>query len=173
VTIYPKIRHVNQHYILFTSLLTLGIIAMVSPAFADTSQVIIIPGAGPSDYCTYTATCFTPSILNISPGDTVTWTNNDNVDHAVVSGLPYAKQIGTIFDSGIIAPGKTYSFTFRDAGIYKYSDKIDKWMVGEVTVRPIVQPSSAVPEFGTLIGMIIVISIIGVVIISRKSQFHF
>ena len=158
---------------IFTSILTLGIIAMVPSAFAGTSQVIIIPGAGPSDYCSQTATCFTPSILNISPGDTVTWTNNDNVDHVIVSGLPYANQIGTIFDSGTIAPGKTYSFTFQDAGTYKYSDEVDKWMIGEVTVRPLNQPSPVVPEFGTMAGMIIVISIICVVIISRKFRFHF
>jgi predicted secreted protein with PEFG-CTERM motif len=81
-------------------------------------------------------------------------------------------QIGNIFDSGTIAPGKTYSFTFQDAGTYKYSDKVDKWMVGEVIVRPSNQPSPAVPEFGTLAGMIIVISMICVVIISRKFRFH-
>jgi len=164
--------YANLYYILLTSILTIGIIAMVPSAFAGTSQVIIIPGAGPSNHCSQTATCFTPSILNISPGDTVTWTNNDNVDHTIVSGLPYANQIGTIFDSGTIAPGKTYSFIFQDAGTYKYSDKVDKWMIGEVTVRPFNQPSPAVPEFGTLAGMIIVISIICVVIISRKFRFH-
>ena len=164
--------HANRYYI-FTSILTLGIIAMVPSAFAGTSQVSIIPGAGPSNYCSQTATCFTPSILNISPGDTVTWTNNDNVDHTIVSGLPYANQIGTIFDSGTIAPGKTYSFTFQDAGTYKYSDKVDKWMIGEVTVRPFNQTSHTVPEFGTMAGMIIVISIVCVVIISRKFRFHF
>jgi len=146
---------------------------MVPSAFAGTSQVSIIPGAGPSNYCSQTATCFTPSILNISSGDTVMWTNNDNVDHTIVSGLPYANQIGTIFDSGTIAPGKTYSFIFQDAGTYKYSDKVDKWMIGEVTVKPFNQPSPAVPEFGTLAGMIIVISIICVVIISRKFRFNF
>lgn len=166
-------QYANRYYILFASILTLGIIAIVPSAFANTSQVNIIPGAGPSDYCSETATCFTPSILSISPGDTVTWTNSDNVDHIVVSGLPYAKQTVTMFDSGVIAPGKTYSFTFQDAGTYRYSDKVYKWMVGEVIVKPLIQPSSAVPEFGTLSEMIITISIIGVVIISRKFRFHF
>ena len=163
----------NRYYILILCGLIFGIVAMVPSAFANTFQVSIIPGAGPSDYCSETATCFTPSILSISPGDTVTWINNDNVDHIVVSGLPYAKQTGTIFDSGVITPGKIYSFTFQDAGTYRYSDKIDKWMVGEVIVRPFAQPSSAVPEFGALSEMIIMISIIGTVIISRKFGFHF
>jgi predicted secreted protein with PEFG-CTERM motif len=159
--------YVNQYYILFASIITLGIVAMIPSSFADTFQVSIIPGSGPSNYCSETATCFTPSILNISPGDTVMWTNNDNVDHTVVNGLPYANQIGTIFDSDTIAPGKTYSFTFYNAGTYKYSDKIDKWMVGEVNVRPS-QPSSAVPEFGYIAVLVLTISIISTIVVSTK-----
>ncbi|HYL67477.1 MAG TPA: PEFG-CTERM sorting domain-containing protein [Nitrosopumilaceae archaeon] len=161
--------YVNQYCIIFVSIITLGITAMIPPVFADTFQVSIIPGSGPSDYCSETATCFTPSILNISPGDTVTWTNNDNVDHTIVNGLPYANQIGTIFDSGTIAPGKTYSFTFYNAGTYKYSDKIDKWMVGELNVRPS-QPSSAVPEFGPIAALVLAISILSTIVVSTKIQ---
>jgi predicted secreted protein with PEFG-CTERM motif len=157
----------NQYCIIFASILTLGIIAIIPSVFADTFQVSIIPGSGPSDYCSETATCFTPSILNISTGDTVTWTNNDNVDHTIVNGLPYASQIGTIFDSGTIAPGKTYSFTFYNAGTYKYSDKIDKWMVGEVNIGPI-QSSSAVPEFGPITLLVLVISILSTIVVSTK-----
>ncbi|MGI0027377.1 MAG: cupredoxin domain-containing protein [Nitrosopumilaceae archaeon] len=135
-------------------------------AFANIAQVIIIPGAGSSKYCSETTTCFTPSILNISPSDTVTWTNNDNVDHIIVSGLPYANQTGTIFDSGTIAPGKTFSFTFQDAGTYTYSDKIDKWMVGKVIVKS-TQPSHTVPEFSTITSLIVLVSITGVIAITR------
>ncbi|HEV2192949.1 MAG TPA: PEFG-CTERM sorting domain-containing protein [Nitrosopumilaceae archaeon] len=161
--------YISRYYIIFTSTLILGSVGIIPSVFADTFQVSIIPGSGPSDYCSETATCFTPSILNISPGDTIMWTNNDNVDHTVVSGLPYAKQIGTIFDSGAIAPGKTYSFTFYNAGTYKYSDKIDKWMVGEVNVRPS-QPSSAVPEFGYITMLVLAISIISTIVVSTKIQ---
>jgi predicted secreted protein with PEFG-CTERM motif len=145
--------------------LILGIVAIVPSVFADTYVVSIIPGSGPSDYCSETATCFTPSILNISPGDTVMWTNYDNVDHTVVSGLPYSNQIGTIFDSGTMVSGKSYSFTFYNAGTYKYSDKIDKWMVGEVNVRPI-QSSSVVPEFGPIAVLVLAISIVSTIVAS-------
>jgi len=134
-------------------------------AFADT-HVIIMPGGGTSNNCSYTETCFNPSILSISPGNTVTWANGDNVEHSVVSGLPYAKQTGTVFDSGAIAPGKTYSFTFQDPGTYKYFDKVDKWMVGEVTVVS-AQPSPAVPEFGTISGLTVLVSMIGVIVLTR------
>ena len=148
-------------------ILILGTVTIIPSSFAEIYQVSIIPGSGPGKFCADTNTCFTPSILNISPGDNVTWTNNDNVDHNVVSGMPYATQRGAIFDSGTIAPGMTYSFTFYNAGTYKYSDKIDRWMVGEVDVRPI-QSSSAVPEFGPIVILIFTISIISTIIVSRK-----
>jgi predicted secreted protein with PEFG-CTERM motif len=161
--------HVSLDYVLFAAILILGSVVISPSVFADTFQVSIIPGSGPSDYCSETATCFIPSILNISPGDTVMWTNNDNVDHTVVSGLPYANQIGTVFDSGAIVSGKTYSFTFYNAGTYKYSDKIDKWMVGEVDVRPI-QSSSVVPEFGPIAVLILTISIISTIVASTMTR---
>jgi len=157
--------YANQRYILFASTLILGIIIIIPSIYAD-KQVIIIPGAGTSNYCSYVNTCFTPSILHISPGETVMWTNGDNVNHTIVSGLPYAKQTGDIFDSGTIAPGKTYSFTFYNGGVYKYSDRIDKWMVGEVNVGS-AQPSPAVPEFGSISGLIVLVSTVGIIAITR------
>ena len=158
--------YVNRYHILVTSIVILGIVAIVPSSFANTFQVSIIPGSGPGKFCADTGTCFTPSILNISPGDTVMWTNNDNVDHVVVDGLPYATQRGTIFDSDTISPGKTYFFTFYNAGIYKYSDKIDRWMVGEINVRPI-QSSSAVPEFGPIAVLVLAVSIVSTIVASK------
>ena len=160
--------HSTCHHILFAFVI-LGIAVTIPSSFADTSQVSIIPGSGPGKFCAETSTCFTPSILNISPGDTVMWTNNDNVNHTLVNGLPYSTQRGDIFDSGAITPGMTYSFTFYDAGTYKYSDKIDRWMVGEVNVKPI-ESSSAVPEFGPIAVSVLVISIVSAIIISTKTR---
>lgn len=150
---------------IFALILAVGIIIIGPSAFAYTGMVNIIPGASTSNHCSETATCFVPSILHISVGDTITWTNSDNVNHTVVSGLPYANQRGTIFDSGIIPPGQIYSFTFYDAGVYKYSDKVNRYMVGEVNVEPKVSP--AVPEFGALAGMIVLVSITGVIVVTR------
>ena len=158
--------YVNRYHIIFASIVILGIAATIPSSFADMFQVSIIPGSGPSKFCAETATCFNQSILNISPGDTVMWTNNDNVNHILVNGLPYANQRGNIFDSGVIEPGKTHSFTFYNAGTYKYSDKIDRWMVGEVNVRPI-QSSSAVPEFGPIAVLVLAVSIVSTIVASK------
>ncbi|MCX6347189.1 MAG: cupredoxin domain-containing protein, partial [Actinobacteria bacterium] len=60
-------------------------------------------------------------------GDTVTWTNNDNHDHTVTSDS------GT-FNSGNIANGSTFSFTFSTAGAYSYNCSIHTSMIGTIVV---------------------------------------
>ena len=57
---------------------------------------------------------FTPGIVEISKGTTVTWTNDDGVPHTVTS-------VSGAFNSGNIAPGQTYSYTFNQAGTFEYS----------------------------------------------------
>ncbi len=73
-----------------------------------------------------------PEDLTIASGTTVVWTNNDSMSHTVTSrpGAPAS------FDSGIIATGGTYSFTFTQAGTYQYYCMIHPWMSGNVTVTP-------------------------------------
>jgi hypothetical protein len=156
----------NYRCRIFAAFIIIWVVIIIPPAYSETFQITIIPGAGSSDYCSGTSTCFTPSILNISVGDTVTWTNNDNVGHSITSGLPYGPQTG-VFDSGMIAPAKTYSFTFQDNGTFKYFDKASKWMIGEVIVGPS-QPTPTVPEFGISAGLVVLVSIIGVFVITSS-----
>lgn len=53
---------------------------------------------------------YDPSPLAIKAGTSVTWTNNDSTVHTVTSGLPEQGEVGTLFDSSIISPGKTTYF---------------------------------------------------------------
>ncbi len=41
-----------------------------------------------------------------------------------------------LFDSGNIAPGQTYSYTFDSPGVYSYDCVYHPWMQGTVTVLP-------------------------------------
>jgi plastocyanin len=68
---------------------------------------------------------FNPSTLSVTAGTTVIWTNNDMVTHTVTS-------TPALFDSGSIAPGSTFSFTFKNAGTYSYYCKIHTSMTGKV-----------------------------------------
>lgn len=158
----------DNMYLFLTLVLVFGVAAAAPSAFAATTQVTITSGSGSGQSCVSgPITCFNPSIIDIAAGDTVTWRNDDNVAHELTDGLPYGNQTGVLFDSGSIAPATTYSYTFQNPGDYRYFAKDTKWMVGEVTVGPSTGESSTVPEFGNLAGFAVLVSIAGVVAITR------
>jgi len=73
---------------------------------------------------------FNPSILNVTEGTTVVWTNKDNVTHNFTSNP-------ALFSSGSLATGAMYSYTFNTAGTYSYSCTIHPSMVGSIVVSPV------------------------------------
>ncbi len=76
--------------------------------------------------------CYKPFEAKVKIGSKVTWTNSDTAAHTVTSGKD-ATADGT-FDSGIIAPGKTFSYNFSKAGKYDYYCIVHPWMTGKATV---------------------------------------
>jgi plastocyanin len=72
---------------------------------------------------------FSPADITVKKGTTVTWTNKDSITHTVTEN---DGQTGP--DSGDLAPGKTYSFTFNTVGTFKYHCAIHPEMLGTVTV---------------------------------------
>jgi plastocyanin len=70
---------------------------------------------------------FQPMAIFVSPGDTVEWTNTGNADHTVDSDTE-------IFESDILYPGETYSYTFGEPGIFPYHCDIHPHMRGMVVV---------------------------------------
>jgi plastocyanin len=100
-----------------------------------TNAVAITKGAGGDQSCVTTKNCFSPNVVNIATGDTVTWTNGDSVGHTVTSGNPSDLQSGAIFDSGLIKSGGMFSFTFQNPGTFNYFCVIHPWMTGTLTVK--------------------------------------
>jgi plastocyanin len=83
---------------------------------------------------------FTPKTLTVSPGTTVTWTNNDSTPHNVVSSVSISLNSATTstFASTTMSQGQTFSFTFTKKGVYFYECTIHKAlpaMHGEVIVK--------------------------------------
>ena len=70
---------------------------------------------------------FSPGTIEVTVGTTVTWTNNDSAPHTVTAD-------DGAFDSGEIAQGGTFSFTFDTAGTYTYFCEIHPDMTGSVVV---------------------------------------
>ena len=72
---------------------------------------------------------FNPDDLTINVGDTITWTNDDNMAHTATSTSGPVS-----FDSGNMASGATWSFTFTQAGTYDYKCAYHSSMTASITV---------------------------------------
>jgi plastocyanin len=70
---------------------------------------------------------FNPATLNVQVGTTVTWINKDSTTYHVVSDTG-------AFDSGNLASGQSYSFTFNQAGSFPYHCSIHPSMTGTIVV---------------------------------------
>lgn len=74
---------------------------------------------------------FLPDNITVKKGSTVTWTNEDSVQHNVVSDSDSSK---SGLDGPLLAKGKSFSFTFDEVGEYKYHCQPHPNMTGTVTV---------------------------------------
>lgn len=71
---------------------------------------------------------FTPNRIQVRLGDTVEFTNHSMGRHTVTADPSLAKDPTHVmlpngaepFNSGILAPGKSFSHTFTVAGVYQY-----------------------------------------------------
>lgn len=69
---------------------------------------------------------FNPSDITVAVGGSVTFTNNDSTTHDIV---------GDSFDSGQLAPGKSFTQTFATAGTFPIHCSIHPSMTAQVTVK--------------------------------------
>ena len=72
---------------------------------------------------------FAPQRLTVKAGTTVTWTNDDDINHTVTS------DDGATFDSGAFGHGLTFSFTAGQPGTYTYKCSIHPFMKGTIVVK--------------------------------------
>lgn len=90
-------------------------------------------------------TTYRPSSLALPAGGTIVWHNTDTVVHSVVAadsvssatGGPASVPAGAApFDSGDLAPGDTWAYTFTTAGEYVFLCRyhVDEQMLGVITI---------------------------------------
>jgi plastocyanin len=94
--------------------------ATTAPAASDAPQ-----GANAVNISNF---AFVPATLTVPAGTTVTWTNKDEEPHTVVSSD------GSTFHSPGLDTGKTFAFTFPNAGTFDYICSIHPMMHGTVVV---------------------------------------
>jgi len=71
---------------------------------------------------------FEAPTLTVRPGTTVTWTNQDDIPHTVVSK-------DGAFKSKVLDTGDKFSFTFAKAGQFGYYCSLHPHMAGTVIVK--------------------------------------
>ncbi|KAG0016592.1 hypothetical protein BGZ81_011142 [Podila clonocystis] len=115
-------------------------VVMVAPAMAaKTWDVSVLNGM------------FSPQELDIAPGDTVRWPNNDGGDHAIVETVAGARSCNNKaggFNSGRKTKGQAYQRVFPTATVVNYKDGIGsncaRGATGTIYVGP--RPSGAPPS---------------------------
>jgi amicyanin len=71
---------------------------------------------------------FNPQNLTVKAGTTVTWTNKDDIPHAIAA-------VNKEFKSKALDTGDAYSFTFTTPGTYAYFCSLHPHMTGTIVVE--------------------------------------
>jgi len=126
---HARVLFAGAGLIVIIAVLAMGCTSTTAPATPST--VATTAPAGSVSAVTIQNFAFSQATITVAAGTTVTWTNKDGTAHTVTSdsGDPVA------FDSGSIAPGGTYQFTFTQTGVYPYHCTYHPHMTGTVTVQ--------------------------------------
>jgi plastocyanin len=76
---------------------------------------------------------FVPLNLEVIRGTTVTWQNQDDIGHTIQSQDSQGHII-SLFNSGLLKTGNTFSYKFDKPGVYHYFCTIHPWRIGTVTI---------------------------------------
>jgi plastocyanin len=109
----------------FTAFRGLG--ASLAIAAALVLQLSGVPAHAETINVTIDNFTFGPNELKVKVGDTVNWTNHDDIPHTVVSAGKFRSK--TLDTDG------TFSFTFATAGDYKYFCSLHPHMTGMIKVE--------------------------------------
>lgn len=95
---------------------------------AATAATTLAPATADAVEIEISGFTFSPGEITVARGTTVTWTNNDGVDHAILSE-----------DGSVLSPpmgdGDTFSFTFDSAGVFPYICTFHPEMTGTIIVE--------------------------------------
>jgi plastocyanin len=83
---------------------------------------------GPTVKATLKTLAFQPNRIEITAGTTVAWTNDDAVEHTVTA-------VDRSLDSGNLAPGVTWQYTFTKPGAYQIFCLLHPFMKAVVIVK--------------------------------------
>jgi hypothetical protein len=156
----------------FVMILTLVLFVFSIPiAYAEELVIPIPQGDHTRESKTY-IDWLVPLNHDVETGDVVKWVNEDKVAHTVTSGKGISflgdpetdnPQLDGYFDSGILSPGKSWSFTFKESGFFEYTCTIHPWVGRSITV---LEPGVDVSKDIRISYALIVTIVITVIIIA-------
>ena len=103
---------------------------LIVPVFSALALGLVL--AAPASSATVTVSIkragFTPKTVNINQDDSVTWTNNDTINHQIVAN-------NGSYASPILGPGKSWTRKFGNGGTFNYHDSLHPALKGTVVVK--------------------------------------
>ena len=115
-----------------------GLVATTPAAFADHSEVTIIPADGSgAPGCEETADgCYIPTTATVDVGGVVIMSNTDTAAHTYTSGTPADGPDG-IFDTSLLMSGSSFEWSPTEVGEYPYFCMVHPWMMGTIIVQEV------------------------------------
>lgn len=115
-----------------------GLVALTPAAFADHSEVTIVPAAGSgAPGCEETADgCYIPSTATVDVGGKVIFSNTDTAAHTFTAGTAAEGPSGE-FDTSLVIAGSSYEWTATTVGEFPYYCMVHPWMAGLIVVQEV------------------------------------
>jgi len=131
-----KTKAISSFFVLFA--IAAGIVAMTPVAFADHSEVTVVPAAGSGslgcDEVEYG--CYIPGIATVDLGGVVIFSNTDSAAHTFSAGTAAAGPTGE-FDTSMVMAGNSYEWTADVLGEIPYFCMVHPWMTGLIVVQEV------------------------------------
>ena len=118
------------------SVAVIGLMAMTPAAFADHSEVTIVPAAGSgAPGCEETADgCYIPGTATVDVGGVVIMSNTDSAAHTFTSGTPDGGPDG-VFDTSLLMVNNSFEWNPMTVGEQPYFCMVHPWMQGVIIVQ--------------------------------------
>ena len=108
-----------------------------------TSFFLASPILARSDVIYMSETGFSPNVIEVTQGTTITFENAGNQPHWPASNIHPTHQIYPEFDPKVgISMGKSWSFTFNKAGVWRFHDHLFPQFTGTITVNSLSLPKT-------------------------------
>lgn len=127
-------KTISSIFVLFA--IVAGLVAITPAAFADHSEVTVIPASGSSvPGCEETAEgCNIPKEATVDVGGKVIFSNTDSAAHTFTAGTA-AEGPSDEFDSGLVMIGSSYEWIPTTVGEFPYYCMVHPWMTGLIVVQ--------------------------------------